>query len=220
MPVTSYLCQWKVPRKRKESNLPMSAAVLEKHDFQKQRKRRISLTEDFDPWPVECRGNAKSLLPALLDSVRGESLGVSLLFDPQYCHHQTTPVSSPSIPDTSEIKRSVAAFKLSLKLPADKLREIEQSTREQRHSDLWFSVRRYRITASHFGQILHRKPTTRPDALVLSILQPRSFSTAATTWGIQNESNAIQAYLAYQCQQGNDGISVGPSGILVRVIHF
>ena len=86
MPVTSYLCQWKVPKKRKESNLPMSAAVFEKHDFQKQRKRRISPTEDFDPRPVECRGNAKSLLPTLLESVRGESLGVSLLFDPQYCH--------------------------------------------------------------------------------------------------------------------------------------
>ena len=219
MPVTSYLCQWKVPKKRKESNLPMSAAVFEKHDFQKQRKRRISPTEDFDPRPVECRGNAKSLLPTLLESVHGESLGVSLLFDPQYCHHQTTAISSPNIPDTSKLKETVAAFKVSLKLPSDRLREIEQSTREQRHSELWFSVRRYRMTASRFGEILRRKPTTPPDALVLSILQPRSFSSAATDWGIQNESLAIQAYLSYQCQQGNDSITVGPSGILVSETH-
>ena len=219
MPVTSYLCQWKVPKKRKESNLPMSAAVFEKHDFQKQRKRRISPTEDFDPRPVECRGNAKSLLPTLLESVRGESLGVSLLFDPQYCHHQTTAISSPNISDTSKLKETVAAFKVSLKLPSDRLREIEQSTREQRHSELWFSVRRYRMTASRFGEILRRKLTTPPDALVLSILQPRSFSSAATDWGIQNESLAIQAYLSYQCQQGNDSITVGPSGILVSETH-
>ena len=168
---------------------------------------------------MECRGNAKSLLPTLLESVRGESLGVSLLFDPQYCHHQTTAISSPNIPDTSKLKETVAAFKVSLKLPSDRLREIEQSTREQRHSELWFSVRRYRMTASRFGEILRRKPTTPPDALVLSILQPRSFSSAATDWGIQNESLAIQAYLSYQCQQGNDSITVGPSGILVSETH-
>ena len=168
---------------------------------------------------MECRGNAKFLLPTLLDSGRGESLGVSVLFDPQYCHHQITAISNPNIPDTSKLKETVAAFKVSLKLPSVRLREIEQSTREQRHSELWFSVRRYRITASRFGEILHRKPTTRPDALVLSILQPRSFSSAATDWGIQNESLAIQAYLSYQSQQGNDSIIVGPSGILVSETH-
>ena len=38
MPVTSYLCHWKVPSKRKESNLLMSAAVFEKYDYRKQKK--------------------------------------------------------------------------------------------------------------------------------------------------------------------------------------
>ena len=41
MPITSYLCQWKVPKKQKESNLTMSAAVFEKHDYCKQKKRRV-----------------------------------------------------------------------------------------------------------------------------------------------------------------------------------
>ena len=218
MPVTSYLCQWKVPKKRKDSSLPMSAAIFQKHDFQKQKKRSISLTEDFDPRPVEYRGNANSLLPALLDSVRGESLRVSLLFDPQYCH-QSTPQSPPNILDTLKLKETVATFKANLKLPSERLREIEQNTREQRHSELWFSVRRYRITASRFGEILRRKPTTRPDALVLSILQPRSFSSDATDWGIQNESSAIQAYLTYHRLQGNDSITVGPCGFLVSETH-
>ena len=142
------------------------------------------------------------------------SLGVSLLFDPQYCH-QTIPVGHPNIPDDLKVKETVAAFKASLKLSSDKLREIEQNTREQRHSTLWFSVRHYRLTASRFGEVFRRKPTTPPDALVLSILQPRTFSSAATDWGIQNESLAIQAYLSYQHQQGRDSITVGPSGILV-----
>ena len=218
MPVTSYLCQWKVPKKRKESNLPMSAAVFEKHDYRKQKKRRVSLTEDFDPRPVDCRGNATSLLPALLDSVRGESLGVSLLFDPQCCH-QTIPVTRPGVPDTSSLKETVSAFKESLKVSADKLREIERNTREQRQSPLWFEVRRYRITASRFGEILRRKSETPPDSLVLSILQPRSFSSAATNWGIQSEPLAIQAYLSHQRQLGRDSLIVGPCGFLVSETH-
>ena len=39
MPITSYLCQWKVPKKWKESNLIMSAAVFEKHDYCKQKEK-------------------------------------------------------------------------------------------------------------------------------------------------------------------------------------
>ena len=45
---------------------------------------------------------------------------------------------------------------------------------------------------------LHGKPTTPPDGMVLSILQPRTFSCDANNWGIQNESTDIEAYIAYQ----------------------
>ena len=31
LPVTSYICQWKRPRKRKESTMKMSEAIFEKH---------------------------------------------------------------------------------------------------------------------------------------------------------------------------------------------
>ena len=57
---------------------------------------------------------------------------------------------------------------------------------------------------------------TPPDALVLSILQPCSFSTAATNWGIHNEPVATQAYLSYQCQ---DNLIIGPCGFLVSETH-
>ena len=197
----------------------MSAAVFEKHDFQKQHKRKTTRTEDFDPRPEEYRGIAKSLIPALLDSVRGESLGVSVLLDPRYCHNLPTPAVNPSIPDTSQLKETVAAFKASLELSSDKIREIERNTRDQRHSDLWYSVRHYRITASRFGEILHHKPTTPPDAMVMSILQPRSFSSAATDWGIQNEPLAIQAYLSYQHERGKENITFGPCGFFVSGTH-
>ena len=162
-------------------------AVFEKHNYQKQKKRRISIT-DFDLRPVECRGTAKALLPKLLESICGESLGVLVLFDPTYCH-QTIPASHPDVPSNSAIKQTVAAFKKSRRMPAAKLREIEQNTRAQRDSPLWLIVHRYRITASQFGEILHHKADTPPDRLVLSILQLRSFSSAATDWGYRRVSS-------------------------------
>ena len=120
MPITSYLCQWKVPKKRKESNMPMSTAVFEKHDYRKQKKRKVTLTEEFDPRSVEFRGTAPSLLPALLDSVRGESLGVSVLFDSAHCHKSLSH-GSPDPPTLSAIKQTVVAFKETLRMPAKKL---------------------------------------------------------------------------------------------------
>ena len=110
LPVTSYLCQWKVPRKRKESNLQMSGNAFEKHDYCKPKKRRLELTEDFDPRPENLRGNANSLLPGPLDSVHGESLGISLLFDQHYCH-TTAEIDDVAISDIATLKHSILSFK-------------------------------------------------------------------------------------------------------------
>jgi len=62
---------------RKESNLHISEAVFEKHEYQKPVKRRRKHTEEFDLRPEDCRGNAKQLLTTLLENVRRESLGIS-----------------------------------------------------------------------------------------------------------------------------------------------
>ena len=47
--------------------------------------------------------------------------------------------------------------------------KLRQTRRTQRHSLAWFSARRYRITASVFGIIYHRKPDMPLDALWLPI---------------------------------------------------
>ena len=55
-----------VPKNRKESTQEISSAVFTKHDRDKPVKRPIKLVEDFDPKPVEYRGNAESFVPGLL----------------------------------------------------------------------------------------------------------------------------------------------------------
>ena len=78
LPVTLYLCQWKVPKSRKESTIAMSEAVFEKYEYSKQRKRKIQPIEDYDPRPPEFRGTTSERLP-LLEEIRGEHLCVIIL---------------------------------------------------------------------------------------------------------------------------------------------
>ena len=51
--ITSYPCQWKAPRKRKENTLRLADAVFEKHVYGKGKKRRLAPLEDFDPRPAK-----------------------------------------------------------------------------------------------------------------------------------------------------------------------
>ncbi len=78
VPVTSRPCQWKAPRKRKESSMPMAEAPFEKHVYGREKKRKIKLIDDFDPRPMEFRGIVRDRLPALLDKIRFFATGTLL----------------------------------------------------------------------------------------------------------------------------------------------
>ena len=119
LPVTSYACQWKAPRKRKESNLPMSEAQFEKHVYGRTRKRTVRTIEDFNPRPHEYKRTASNHLPALLDKVHREGLCISLLLDPR-CRHCTedsaSSTATPEQPPICSLKATILAFRESLKL--------------------------------------------------------------------------------------------------------
>jgi hypothetical protein len=225
VPVTSLPCQWKAPKKRKESVLPISEARFEKHDYAHPVKKSVRQLENFDPRPSEFRGDAASRLATFLEKVRGEQLGISLLLDNHFCRHsfeqdgQQPTSPSPSLPSTTSLQETVKAFICSLRVSPDKAREIEQNTRQQCLSPLWFDVRRYRITSSIFGHVLSRRADTPPDNLVLRIIQPRSFSTPATKYGIENEQVALKKYIACQKAEGHPDIVVSPSGFHICAEH-
>ena len=58
VPVTSQLCQWKIPQKRKDSTQILMKTPFKKYDYSKQIKKRIRLLDTFDPRPMEFRGTA------------------------------------------------------------------------------------------------------------------------------------------------------------------
>ena len=114
LPCTSYPCQWKQPKKQKESNLQMGDAVFEKHVLGRDHKRKVVAVEDFDPRPVKYRGTVKGRVPALLDKIRG-GLCISLLLDPKVRHWDNsltaTPLSlAPSSPEEGSLTDTISAF--------------------------------------------------------------------------------------------------------------
>ena len=216
LPVTSYLCRWKEPSKRK-SNMPVSEAVFHKHVYGIERKYDRKPLEDFDPRPPNLRGKTEEHLKVFLTKVRGQGLAVSLLFDEE-CRCWSTSeqeLHSPALPSMTELQQRVEELKKTLCMSPQKLREIEQSTRNQNQSSLGFSVRRYRLTASNFGAVCHRHPNTPPHSLVMQIICNKQFSSAATEWGRSQEPVAREEYVRVQRESGHHSLYTCPSGFMI-----
>ena len=199
--------------------MKISETQFEKHVYGKEKKKQPELLEEFDPRPPEFKGTATANLTTFLDNTKGRNLGVSLLLDPSTRvwmeNSEADKMEPPSIPSDEQLLLHVAAFKQSLKLPTSKIREIERETRDQAQSPLWFSVRKYRITASFFGEIFSRLPHTAPHHLVLRIIDPKPF---ATEWGRVHESVALEQYIRYHKDLGNVGL-VASSAVFVISEH-
>ena len=141
VPCTSQPCLWKQLKNRKESNLHLSDASFENHEYAKPVKRKIKPVEDFDPRPESFRNLAQSRVPELLQKVIGEQLCISLLFDPQFLCEASHQPFDHNVPNLSQLKETISAFKKTLELTAEKSHEIERKNREQRNSLLWFALR-------------------------------------------------------------------------------
>ena len=59
--------------------------------------------------------------------------------------------------------------------------------------------------------------TDTPDNLVLRIIQPKQYSSAATRYGIENEPVAVKQYMhAHQNQHGHLDLIVSASGFFIN----
>jgi len=81
VPITSLECQWSKPRHRKDSKVEVSNVAFKKHIYGRQRKHELEPINDFDPRPDEYKGTASQKLQDFLEAMRGNDLGVSVLFD-------------------------------------------------------------------------------------------------------------------------------------------
>ena len=97
---------------------------------------------------------------------------------------------------------------------------MERKAKDQHLCEQWYFAQQYRITASNFGSIYHRRPATPPDALVLRLLGVKTFTgSEATEWGKQNEECALKQYILYQQSVGHEGLTTCQSGFIVCEPH-
>ena len=128
LPITSYACQWKQPKKRKESSLPVSNITFNKHMYGRQIKHRLKPLKNFDPRPAEYQGTAPQQLEKFLKEVQGKGLGISLLLDKDAQVWKATsdksdeqsafPDNAAVMPTRVELVKRVAEFKKTLELTA------------------------------------------------------------------------------------------------------
>ena len=210
LPVTSFQCQWKQPRKRKESNLRISEVALKKHQFGPQKRKRDTI-EEFDPRPIHLHDTAPTNLLTFLSSVRDlePKLGVSVLMD-------ETLTSQYRVPE-EDIPQQVEVLIKTLTLSEDERRSVESNTREQSQCREWHTSRKHRLTASNFGKVL---TNSKPEGLVKQILYPQDIShIPAIVWGREKEAAAVSTYTEYHRKNGNGGVIVSKIGFLVSETH-
>ncbi|PFX12061.1 hypothetical protein AWC38_SpisGene24040 [Stylophora pistillata] len=82
----------------------------------------------------------------------------------------------------------------SLKVTEEQSVQIEETTRQQSKSKLWFEMRCGRITASKSPQACHTNPDTLSVSLINVICYGSHFSSDATKWDCDHEKQALKEY--------------------------
>ena len=103
-------------------------------------------------------------------------------------------------------------------ITSEQCKAVEMRTRDQGNSRLWFRMRARRITASKFKFVCHTDPASPSLSLIMSICHPDTvrFKTAATSWGCEHETSALEQY---KKASGHDQRSVSPVGLFISVEH-
>lgn len=91
----------------------------------------------------------------------------------------------------------------------EKRANLERATVGQAENPLWMDARQNRLTASKFGAICNRKPTTSCHSAVISITNPKPIYNDDIVYGNNNEPKAIEMY------EERFGVSVQASGLFV-----
>lgn len=107
--------------------------------------------------------------------------------------------SHPIKPDLEDVDKNEMELKIielfqSLQLDDARKKEVEELTRTQSNSDAWFNERFPRITASTAHLISRLQKTTDNTSVLNSVLGRSRFSTEATKYGHEHESDAVSSY--------------------------
>ena len=106
---------------------------------------------------------------------------------------------------------------VSISLTTEEANVIEEQTRGQAASKLWYRCRAGRITASRMRAVCHTQLTSPSRSLILAICNPLSirFISKATEWGCRHEKTARETYLNIM-KKKHDNFSVQDCGLFIH----
>jgi hypothetical protein len=102
----------------------------------------------------------------------------------------------------------------------DQSKCLEEATRTQAASALWYRHRAGRITASKMKRVCRSNPDQPSQSLIKSICYPQnhSFTTNATKWGCTHEDEARKAY-SNKMTEIHENFQIQPCGFVVNPLY-
>ena len=94
-------------------------------------------------------------------------------------------------------KESLETITKSVGVTLEKSKEIENETKQQGNSQMWYLERSKRLTSSLFGQVVRRRDNIYPKSILEQIQrckEGKRLKTAAIQWGVENEKIALAMY--------------------------
>ncbi len=119
----------------------------------------------------------------------------------------------------TELQRLCSEYKSGLTIGKQEAQQIEEDTTQQSEdtTGLWANLHRCRITASNFGVICKRRPTTPVASMVKTLLYTSSLVSAPSLpWGRENEVNARKAYSKYMQENSHPHLCTIRAGFVIH----
>ncbi|KAL9975222.1 hypothetical protein ACROYT_G012355 [Oculina patagonica] len=153
--------------------------VLEAHCADIDKKRTADRVRQASTQSKETRRKAKSTQAGQCNTSKSNDYGVNT---------QQADIES------QELKKLCEENAERMQLSQEQIKSIEHKTRDQSKCQLWYDMRKNRLTASKFGEISKRRKSTPCSRIVKDMLYPKTFSNDALKWGNEHEKTAIQEY--------------------------
>ncbi|KAF2891109.1 hypothetical protein ILUMI_15064, partial [Ignelater luminosus] len=96
---------------------------------------------------------------------------------------------------------------------------IQQMTRDQHGSADWRELRRTKLTASNFGEVIKRKPSTHCHNLVKRLLYHKEINSKAVVYGRTHEEDAVQLYIQEMAKHDINNMQVQQCGLYIDLEH-
>ncbi|KAK7502268.1 hypothetical protein BaRGS_00006632 [Batillaria attramentaria] len=212
---TSKTCKWKQPRKcrlspKKAFEMPsMKNKTVDTEPLvscvnQERFAERLRKCAPRAGWLVNFTASKEARTPHVPASL-------PLLCKPQFSLADHVDISTDSCKDI------FLNFASQLSCSQAEAEEIEAGTRDQAKSEQWHMARAGRLTSSRFGEVCKRKPETRPDNLLKTVMNYRApFDNEHTKWGRDHEAAARRQYFNRMQKQHNQNLSLEKCGLIVH----